>query len=44
MLEKAGMKRESLLRRFGVHPNVSPNPRDCWRFTLIKHPITEEGK
>jgi len=44
VLEKAGMKRESLLRRFGVHPNVSPNPRDCWRFTLIKHPITEEGK
>ena len=44
VLKKVGMKKESLLQRFGVHPNVSPHPRDCWRFTLKKHHITEQGK
>lgn len=29
VLEKAGFTREGLLRRFSVHPNVGPEPRDC---------------
>ena len=29
VLEKSGMKRESLLRSFIVHPNVSKNPRNA---------------
>ena len=36
VLEKSGMKRERLLRRFGVHPNLSSSPRDCWRFGLSR--------
>jgi [ribosomal protein S5]-alanine N-acetyltransferase len=30
VMEKAGLQREGLLRRFGVHPNVSDEPRDCY--------------
>ena len=44
VLQKSGMKRESLLRRFGVHPNVRPNPRDCWCFVLSKPLIAEHVK
>jgi hypothetical protein len=44
VLKKVGMKKENLLQRVGVHPNVSPHPRDCWRFTLKKHHIAEQGK
>jgi ribosomal-protein-alanine N-acetyltransferase len=32
VLEKAGMQREGLLRRWMMHPGVSPEPRDCWCF------------
>ena len=41
VLEKSGMKRESLLRSFGVHPNFSINPRKCWHFLLRKPVVTE---
>jgi len=30
VLEKVGMQREGILRRYIVHPNVSPEPRDCF--------------
>ena len=30
VLEKAGMQREGLLRKWSVHPALSPAPRDCW--------------
>ena len=43
VLEKSGMKRESLLRSFIVHPNVSKNPRKCWHFVLRK-PIVAENR
>lgn len=29
VMEKAGMTREGILRRWHVAPNVSPDPRDC---------------
>ncbi len=32
VLEKAGMIREGLLRRWLIHPNVSGEPRDCYLF------------
>lgn len=36
VLEKIGMEREGLLRRWLVHPNVSPEPRDCWCFGRVR--------
>lgn len=30
VMEKAGMKREGLLARYLLHPNVSTTPRDAW--------------
>ena len=29
VLEKAGMSFEGILRRYGIHPNISPEPRDA---------------
>ena len=37
VLEKLGMIREGTLRRWCIHPNVSPWPRDCFCYSLI-HP------
>jgi [ribosomal protein S5]-alanine N-acetyltransferase len=36
VLEKIGMQREGLLRRWLVHPNLGPEPRDCWCFSRVK--------
>jgi [ribosomal protein S5]-alanine N-acetyltransferase len=36
VLEKAGMVREGLLRRWTVHPNVSDEPRDCWCYARVR--------
>jgi RimJ/RimL family protein N-acetyltransferase len=36
VLEKVGMKREGVLRRWIMHPNVSDEPRDCYCYALIK--------
>lgn len=36
VLEKIGMQREGLLRRWLVHPGLSPEPRDCWCFARVK--------
>jgi RimJ/RimL family protein N-acetyltransferase len=36
VLEKTGMAREGLLRRWEVHPNVSATPRDCWCYARVK--------
>jgi len=36
VLEKAGMVREGLLRRWSVHPNVSDEPRDCWCYARVR--------
>ena len=32
VMEKAGLAREALLRRWSVHPNVSDEPRDCFSY------------
>ena len=29
VLEKAGLQREGLLDAYAIHPNISPDPRDC---------------
>ena len=36
VLEKVGMQREGILRRYIVHPNVSPKPRDCFVYSKIR--------
>ncbi|MEM7168839.1 MAG: GNAT family N-acetyltransferase [Pseudomonadota bacterium] len=36
VMEKAGMVREGLLRRYAVHSNVSPDPRDCYLYAKVR--------
>ena len=36
VLEKVGMQREGTLRRYIVHPNVSPEPRDCFIYSKVR--------
>ena len=36
VLEKLGMVREGVLKRWGIHPNVSPEPRDYYCYALTK--------
>jgi RimJ/RimL family protein N-acetyltransferase len=36
VLEKVGMQREGILRRFIVHPNMSPEPRDCFVYSNVR--------
>ncbi len=36
VLEKMGMQREGVLRRFMIHPNVSDKPRDSYCYSLVK--------
>lgn len=36
VLEKAGMAREGILRRYFVHPNLSAAPRDCIMFAKVR--------
>jgi [ribosomal protein S5]-alanine N-acetyltransferase len=36
VLEKAGLQREGTLRRFIVHPNVSPEPRDAHVYARVR--------
>ena len=36
VLEKAGMQREGILRRWSLHPNISSIPRDCWSFAIVR--------
>jgi RimJ/RimL family protein N-acetyltransferase len=35
-MEKAGMVFESVLRRWLVHPNLGPAPRDCRAYAWIR--------
>ena len=35
-LEKSGFSREGLLRRYTIHPNISPEPRDSLLYALTK--------
>jgi RimJ/RimL family protein N-acetyltransferase len=36
VMEKAGLEREGILRRWLVHPNVSAEPRDCFSYALTR--------
>jgi RimJ/RimL family protein N-acetyltransferase len=36
VMEKAGLLREGLLRRWLMHPNVSEEPRDCWSYARVR--------
>jgi len=36
VLEKSGMQREGILRRYLVHPNISDEPRDCFCYSMVK--------
>jgi RimJ/RimL family protein N-acetyltransferase len=36
VLERIGMEREGVLRRWLVHPNLSETPRDCLCYSIVK--------
>ena len=36
LLERVGMEREGVLRRWIVHPNVSESPRDAFCYAIVK--------
>lgn len=36
VMEKVGMKREGILRRWTMHPNRSDEPRDCYCYAVVK--------
>jgi ribosomal-protein-alanine N-acetyltransferase len=36
VMEKAGMTREGLLRRYVLHPNISDEPRDCFMYAVVR--------
>ena len=36
VMEKAGMLREGLLRRYVLHPNISDEPRDAFMYAIVK--------
>ncbi len=36
VLEKVGMQREGLLRKYIVHPNISDEPRDSCIYAIVK--------
>jgi [ribosomal protein S5]-alanine N-acetyltransferase len=36
VMEKAGLEREGILRRWLVHPTLGPEPRDCFSYALVR--------
>ena len=36
LLEKIGMRREGILRRWLIHSNISEDPRDCYSYSITK--------
>ena len=36
VMEKAGMLREGLLRRYVLHPNISAEPRDVYMYAIVQ--------
>ena len=36
VMEKAGLVREGVLRRWMMHPNVSDEPRDCFSYARVR--------
>ena len=36
VMEKAGLQREGVLRRWSVHPNLGEAPRDCIGYAKVR--------
>ena len=36
VLGKVGMQREGILHRESIHPKISPEPRDCYMYAIVK--------
>ena len=36
VLEKLGMRREGILKRWSIHPNISLEPRDAYCYAIAK--------
>jgi RimJ/RimL family protein N-acetyltransferase len=36
VMEKVGMRREGVLRRYMIHPNISDEPRDCFLYAIVR--------
>lgn len=36
VMEKSGMTREGLLRRYVLHPNISDEPRDAYLYAVVR--------
>jgi RimJ/RimL family protein N-acetyltransferase len=36
VLEKVGMLREGVMRRYIIHPTLSHEPRDCYLYAIVK--------
>ncbi|MGE0131088.1 MAG: GNAT family N-acetyltransferase [Blastocatellales bacterium] len=36
VMEKIGMRREGILRRWTIHPNISDEPRDAYCYSIVK--------
>jgi ribosomal-protein-alanine N-acetyltransferase len=36
VMEKSGLVREGLFRRFIIHPNISAEPRDCFSYAIVR--------
>jgi len=36
VMEKVGMQKEGVLRRWSVHPSISPEPRDAYWYAITK--------
>ncbi len=36
VLEKNGFTREGILHRWEVHPTISPEPRDCFSYSMVR--------
>jgi len=36
VMEKAGLAREGMLRRWIIHPNISGEPRDCFAYAKVR--------
>lgn len=36
VMEKVGMQREGILRRWILHPNLSDEPKDCYCYSIVK--------
>jgi len=36
VMEKAGLNREDILRRWTIHPNVGSEPRGCFSHAMVR--------